>query len=117
MTGLGTVYFSVVVLWSGCGCLSVTPDLELAVLQARAALVAPIEGVHRSRRASGIRQFIQNSAVSGLLPTVTDHSGCSSLAGPVCLLTQSLATESPLLDGVRFGERVLRQWDTMLSMP
>jgi hypothetical protein len=103
--------------------LSVNPELEMAALQARAALVTRNRFTHSSRYAAGIHQFIKESTVPGLLPTVVDHSACSSMSGPKCWLLQSGEVrdsggeDSPLLDGVRFADQVLNQWDTMLSIP
>ena len=97
--------------------LSVKPELEMAALQARAALVLS-QPTHPSRNAAGISRFLQEAAVSGFLPRVTDFSACSSLEGPRCVLLGEDAVEADaVLDGVRFASEVLSRWDTMLSMP
>jgi hypothetical protein len=115
-------WIMILAVWQIQG-LSVEPKLEMAAMQARVALVRTARGRtmhYRSRNATGIHQYIEEAAVSGILPTVRDHSTCNSMGGPNCMLLRYGETSedaTALLDGVLFGEGVLKQWDTMVSVP
>ena len=90
--------------------LGINVDLEEVVLQTRQHLLRKVLTI----------SSIKNE-LSGLVHTVADHSVCTSIEGPLCLLVEERPGNSkevrptPLLDGVLFPAKTTAGWDTLFT--